>query len=341
MSRRAFILGGTGQIGRVVARRLLTDGWNVTLASRGQRTEIGDLLRLGAQTIALDRDQPGSLRSALAGGTDVLIDTIAYDNGHADQLLEIKGDVKAYVVISTGSVYRDKFGRFLDNGREHGFPDFEQPITESSSTVNPGPATYSTRKVALEQRMLDRADQPVVIVRPGTIYGNYTQHAREWWFVKRMLDRRDFIPLAYRGDSRFHTSSVENIAALIAAALEAHTTCILNAADPEPLSVREIGMAIADYMGYRGEFLPLDIGDDLGNAAIGWTPWSLPKPFVLSTAAAEKLGYTPMITYAEAVRPFCDWLRQQNLTNWESAFPVLAGYPFPLFDYATEDAYIR
>jgi nucleoside-diphosphate-sugar epimerase len=341
MSRCAFILGGTGQIGRAVARRLLTDGWQVTLASRGQRAETRNLLELGARTIALDRDQPGSLTKALSDGADLVVDTIAYDSGHADQLIEIQGNVGSYAVISTSSVYKDKNGRTLENGRTHGFPDFEQPITEFCPTVDPGPDNYSTRKVALEQRMLDGASRPVVIVRPGMIYGPFTQHPREWWFVKRILDGRSFIPLAYRGESRFHTSSVENIAALIATAIEARTTCVLNAADPEALSVAEIGAVIADHLGYRGKLLPLDVGDQYGNAPIGGTPWSLPKPFVLSTTAAVKLGFTPITSYAEAVGPYCDWLKQQDLANWESAFPVLAGYPTPLFDYAAEDGYVR
>jgi uncharacterized protein YbjT (DUF2867 family) len=35
MSRRAFVLGGTGQIGRAVAGDLIEQGWRVTVAHRG------------------------------------------------------------------------------------------------------------------------------------------------------------------------------------------------------------------------------------------------------------------------------------------------------------------
>jgi uncharacterized protein YbjT (DUF2867 family) len=34
-TRKAFILGGTGQIGRAIAERLILAGWHVTLAHRG------------------------------------------------------------------------------------------------------------------------------------------------------------------------------------------------------------------------------------------------------------------------------------------------------------------
>ena len=34
MAKQAFIIGGTGQIGRVVGLKLLKEGWGVTFASR-------------------------------------------------------------------------------------------------------------------------------------------------------------------------------------------------------------------------------------------------------------------------------------------------------------------
>jgi hypothetical protein len=47
-------------------------------------------------------------------------------------------------------------------------------------------------------------------------------------------------PLAYRGASRSHTSSVANIAALVHTALHIPGTRILNIGDPEPPSLAEI-----------------------------------------------------------------------------------------------------
>src|SRR5262249_5330157 len=88
MTRRAFIIGGTGQIGRAVAARFLADGWQVTLSSRGQRTVPSDLVALGADFVTLDREQPGSIAKALQDGADAVIDTVAYDRYHADRLLE-------------------------------------------------------------------------------------------------------------------------------------------------------------------------------------------------------------------------------------------------------------
>jgi len=214
LARQAFILGGTGQIGRAVARNLLDHGWRVVVAHRGQRPLPTDLIERGAKVSILDREQSKELALALADGADALIDTIAFTQLHADQLLEMQGSVGAFVVVSSASVYRDAAGRTLDEAGQNGFPEMPEPIPETQPTVDPGPTTYSTRKVALERALLDRAMVPVTILRPCAIHGPGSRFPREWWVVKRILDGRPKIPLAYRGSSRFHTSSVGNIAAL-------------------------------------------------------------------------------------------------------------------------------
>ena len=78
MAWQAFIIGGTGQIGRAIADDLLAHGWEVTLSHRGQRPRDPDLAARGANTIILDREQPNALAHALAAGADAVIDTIAY-----------------------------------------------------------------------------------------------------------------------------------------------------------------------------------------------------------------------------------------------------------------------
>jgi len=163
MSQRAFIIGGTGQIGRAVADELLTNGWDVTVSHRGHRALSDDLIARGAKLAVLDREEPGALASALGSGADAVIDTIAYTANHADQLLEIEPSVGSFIVISSSSVYRDPAGRTLDEARKGGFPDFPSPLKETQPTVDPGPETYSTRKVALERHLLDHTKQPVTV----------------------------------------------------------------------------------------------------------------------------------------------------------------------------------
>lgn len=340
MAKRAFIIGGTGQIGRAVGLRLLQEGWDVTFASR--RGHIpGDAFGSSARAVALDRDHPGALAEAIGDGADAVIDTVAYDTTHADQLLDIAGSVGQFVVISSSSVYRDAIGRTLDEARENGFPDLPDEMTEDQPTVEPGPQNYSTMKVALERRLLDEADRPVAILRPAAIHGTHSTHPREWWFVKRMLDGREAIPLCFNGRSRFHTTAAANIAEVAVRALATPRKLVLNVADPVAPSVHEIGAHIAEAMGWTGTLVPIDMGDPRLGSPVGWTPWSVPAPFTLSTEAAKRIGYTPATDYARSAPETCAWLRSSADGDWQERFPVLARYTIPLFDYDAEDTFLR
>ncbi|MBI1686147.1 NAD-dependent epimerase/dehydratase family protein [Caulobacter hibisci] len=336
MGRSAIVLGGGGQIGRAVTRRLLDAGWAVKVVGRGRRPLPAALIERGATFMTADRTAPDALRRAVGAGADALIDVTAYDAEDGRQLLELQRDIGALLVVSSSSVYRDAEGRTLDEARQTGFPALPDPIPESQAVVEPGDATYSTRKVALERVVLDGASCPVSVLRPAAIHGPGSTHPREWWFVKRMLDGRPAIPLAYRGRSRFHTSSVLNIAELVAVCLDRPGTRILNIADPQALSVGEIGTTIARRMRFEGALVGLD--DDRFPAPAGRTPWSVPRPFVLDTRAAEALGYAPVADYGATTGEICDDLAQRAAgRDWREAFPILAGYPYDLFDYAAED----
>ena len=334
----AFVIGGTGQIGQATAACLIDSGWTVTIAHRGLRSPPSALIERGAEVVTLDRDEPGALARALASGADALIDTVAYDRDHARQLLEIQGVLGSLIVVSSSSVYRDRRGRTLDEAADTGFPDLPDPISEAQPTVELGPATYSTRKAALERVLLDEAVVPLTILRPAAVSGIDSAHPREWWFVKRMRDARQVIPLAYGGRSRFHTSSVANIAALVRVVVNSPGQRILNIADPQALPVAEIAAAIASACGFSGRFAMLpDV--DFYPPAIGATPWSVQHPFVLDMTAATAIGYRAQTGYAATVGPICDWLIQATEgKDWRAVFPVLASYPFDLFDYQAEDA---
>jgi nucleoside-diphosphate-sugar epimerase len=336
MPRHAFVLGGAGQVGRAVCDNLLSSGWTVTIGSRGQRA-LPEMIRSGrAKAVVLDREQPDALARALRQGADALVDVTAYHATHGRQLLSVQDRIGALVVISSSSIYRDAAGRTLDEAARGGFPELPDPIHESQPTVAPGEETYSTRKVALENLLLDKALVPLTILRPAAICGPHSLHPREWWFVKRMLDGRGEIPLAYGGRSRFHTTCVGNLAELVRVALETPGDRILNIADPTALTVGEIGAAIARRLDWRGTFRPLDtVGFP---APLGRNPWAVPHPFVLDTRAAVAIGYRPVVTYGDALADVCRDLVRNAAGDWRARFPVLAGYSYELFDYQAEDA---
>ena len=330
--RTALVIGGDGQIGRAVARNLLAHGWRVRMGRRSGGPPPVDLVG-EVETLQLDRDSPGALARALADGADVVIDTVAYDERHARQWLEVQADIGALAVISTAAVYLDVEGRSFDQAQGRGFPHFPVPISEDQPTVEAGSDRYATRKVALEQTLLGGMRCPTILIRPGAIHGEGSRKPREWWFVKRILDGRRRIPLAYDGASRFHTSASANIAELCRVALEGAETGVFNAADPQALTVSEIGHAIAALYAAELELVPLP-GPPING--VGEHPWCIPSPVVLDMDRAKAAGYLPVASYHDGLAEACR----------SAEAMAAAGAPFSAelgpqaFDYDAEDRVI-
>lgn len=323
---RAVLLGGTGMIGRAAARALAADGWEVVAVSRTGTLPDG-LAELGVQSAVADRADDAQLRAAIGSGADVLLDTVAFTGEHGEQLNALDGLVGSLVVISSASVYADDDGRALDG--EGDPPNMPVPILETQRTAEPGDATYSTRKAELEQTLL-AGPLPSTLVRACAIHGPGAKMPREVFFVKRAVDGRRRVALAYEGESRFHTTSVANLAELIRLAAAQPGDRALNAGDPDPPTTLEICRAIGAALDHDFEPVLLP-GDEYDN------PWGAPKPmpFVVSMAAAEEvLGYRPVITYPEAVRETCAWLVDELACgrNWNGTY--LEG----MLDYEAEDA---
>lgn len=321
---RAVLIGGTGMIGRAAARNLAEHGWDVVVVSR-TGTLPGGLAELGVESVVADRADDAQLRAALAGGADAVLDTVAFTREHGEQLNRLEGLAGSLVVISSASVYADDEGRALDGEGE--LPHMPVPILETQRTADPGDRTYSTRKAELEQTLLE-GPMPSTLLRACAIHGPGAKHPREIFFVKRAVDGRRRVAIAWNGESRFHTTSVANLAELIRLAATTPEDRALNAGDPDPPTTLEICRAIGDALGH--EFEPVLLAaDEYDN------PWAGERPFVVSMEKAEQeLGYRPVTTYPEAVRETSAWLvgELEDGRNWDGTY--LEG----MLDYAAEDA---
>jgi nucleoside-diphosphate-sugar epimerase len=285
------------------------------------------LAELGVESVVADRGNDGELRAALGAGADVVFDSVAMNREHGEQLNGLEGLVGSLVVISTASVYADDEGRALD-GEGGDPPQLPVPILETQRTAEPGDATYSTQKAELEQTLL-AGPLPATLVRPCAIHGPGAKLPRELFFVKRAVDGRRRVALAWNGESRFHTTSVANLAELIRLAAAQPGDRILNGGDPGPPTTLEICEAIGTALDH--EFEPVLLPDDaFGN------PWAVPSssPLVVSMEAAEReLGYRAVTTYPEAVKETCAWLvgELDSGRSWEGS------YIADTLDYAAED----
>jgi nucleoside-diphosphate-sugar epimerase len=321
------VVGGTGNVGGAVVRALAGDDWRVTVAARNEQPAPA-----GMELVQLDRDEEGAL--AVANGADLLVDVIPFEAAHAEQLLAL--DVGAIVAISSASVYADEQGRTLDEAKGvDDFPDFPIPIPETQPTVEPGDETYSTRKAKLERILLENDRVPAAIVRPCAIYGRGDRMAREWFFVKRALDRRPFIVLTNRGAGHFHTTASENIGELVRLIAAEPRTDAFNCGDPDPPTVLELSRAIGEAAGHR--YAEVLLPDPAARGEVGRTPWSAARPLLVDMTKAEcDLGYRPATTWADALPRQVVWLLDATRDrDWREVLP--RGAEYLQFDYEAED----
>jgi nucleoside-diphosphate-sugar epimerase len=335
MAQRAFLLGGTGKTGVVLARQLAALGWDVVVGSRGAVPASEEFAH-----VRVDRSDADALRAALEPGADVLVDFAAYEPEHADQLLSFAPILGSAVVVSSGAVYTDAQGRSLEQIREGEIVEFPVPIPERHTTVAPGREGYAAKKAAIERRLMESSALRTTIVRAGAIYGPGDTASREWHFVKRVLDGRQVIVLAYRGESRFHPVSVLNLAELLRLAAERPGDRIVNGGDPDPPSVLEISRIVAAAMDHEWVEVLMPAGPR--DEVVGGSPWGVPRPWVLDMTEAEfEVGYRPVSSYANAVRGTIDWLVEVTRDrDWREVLPTAAEHYEKLFDYAAEDAYL-
>ncbi|MEO1219802.1 MAG: reductase [Pseudomonadota bacterium] len=325
MTKTVAIIGAR-QIGFAVWLAFKGAGHNCLVYARSEPGWLGDW--------------KGEFRPYTAGedpgpSADVVIDSIAFDEEDITRYDPDK--VGRLIVISSASVYCDDQGRTLDEGPVNGYPHFPPFITEDQPTVAPGPETYSTRKVRMENKAIELFGDRATILRPCAIYGEWSRHPREWWFVKRILDGRTLVPLIYDGLSQFQTTDACWLSDVAVAAAEQELAQIFNVADKTTPTVSEIGHAIAAHMN-----APLELRQiaGAGEGFVGRTPWSLPHPMQIDgSRAAEAIGQ-PRPHYASRVEHAVQWLCDLNPDDWRTAFPLLAAYPWDLFDYEAEDRFL-
>jgi nucleoside-diphosphate-sugar epimerase len=212
------------------------------------------------------------------------------------------------------------------------------PIRETQQTVEPGDANYSTKKAKLERILLENGRVPAAIVRPCAIYGRGDRMAREWFFLKRALDGRQYVVITNRGDSHFHTTASENIGELVRLLAAQPRTGAFNCGDPDPPTVLQLARAIGESAGHR--FAEVLLPEAAGRGEAGQTPWSVPKPLLVGMDKAEQeLGYRPATTWADALPRQVEWLMQATRdTDWRDVLP--RGAEYLQFKYEEEDALV-
>ena len=83
--RRAFIIGGSGQIGHAATNTLVDNGWNVIVASRS--LPKNPIRKDNVEYVQVDRRDTQALKNSFCGPIDFLLDCLSFDITDATQLV--------------------------------------------------------------------------------------------------------------------------------------------------------------------------------------------------------------------------------------------------------------
>ncbi len=102
---KILVIGGTRYFGIHMVNKLLAQGYDVTIATRGNTQDsYGDKV----ERITLQRTNPESIKEALSGKYfDVVIDKIAYCSNDIKYVMDVV-DCDKYIYMSSTSVYDPK-----------------------------------------------------------------------------------------------------------------------------------------------------------------------------------------------------------------------------------------
>jgi nucleoside-diphosphate-sugar epimerase len=237
---RVLVIGGTLFIGKLLVKRLLGAGHEVTILHRKAEHPFGRKVR----NLTADRNDAASVRAAVSGHRFDAVYDIAYDweRGTTAQQVEataksIPGDITRYIFMSSVAAYGD--------GLNHAEDD---PLASDMHAND-----YVRNKAGSERalfRMYHESRFPVVTMRPTFVYGPENPFYREAFFWDRLkADRPVIIP--GDGNRLMQFVYVTDLVEACFNALEKHTAPgrAFNVADDKPLTQVEVVNEFAKAMG--------------------------------------------------------------------------------------------
>jgi nucleoside-diphosphate-sugar epimerase len=322
---RILIVGGTLFIGRRLAEALVRGGHTITVLHRNPTSRLPS----GAEGIVADRNDPDSVRRALAGKRfDAVFDNVYdWERGTTASQVEATARVCAhanlqrYVFMSSVAAYGDG----LDH-RE------EDPLAAAGH-----PEAYVQNKAESERalfRMHRESGLPAVTIRPPFVYGPGNPFYREAFFWDRIEANRPVI-VPDDGSRLMQFVYVDDIVWCCERILD-ETGAVgqaFNVADERAITQNEAVQAFARAAGKEARVVhaPRQMALEAGGHPMGpkfyfAMYYDLPPITMRIDKARRLLGFTP-IDFYEGLRRTFTW--------WSTA------RPFPGPDYSFEDELLR
>lgn len=286
--RRILVLGGTGWLGREIARLARDSGAEVVCLARGESGSAPD----GVELVRADRSRPGAY-DGVGGAWDEVVE-LASEPQLVESALNALADRAAHwTLVSSVSVYAD---------------DSRPGADETAPLVEPqNLADYPDAKVAAERASAAAVGDRLLIARPGLIAGPGDPSDRLGYWPARL--HRGGEVLTPTLTHRFvQFIDVEDLAAWIVGAGAAGLTGAFNAVG-EVHTMDDFLRAAGSVAGFEGELIAVEDERLLALDVHYWAgPRSLPLWLPLEAGGFAQRDGSAFVATGGRSRPVADTL---------------------------------
>jgi nucleoside-diphosphate-sugar epimerase len=297
---RILILGGTGFVGRAIARAALAAGHEVSCVARGLAGAVAE----GAQLVRVDRDDPDALGTLSSHTVDVVVEVSSKPSHVRSATAALAATTPYWIYISSGSVYADEStpGQRVDTAP---LKPAAPPGADDPSSVE----DYGNRKVTCEETVV-ASGVPALICRAGLIVGPEDGTDRFTYWPER-LARGGEIVAPGTPDALTQVIDVRDLAEWLVRSAGTRLTGTFDGVCPA-LPIADLLAAVAAGVGATGpELTWIDQRFLLDHQVVPWAgarslPLWLPLPMYGGFASRD---VSPSVGAGLTFRPLSDTAR--------------------------------